>query len=52
MKKLLVVLGLLLFVGSSFAQEVKWFEGSFKEAKKVAKQENKVILINYFSGSG
>jgi len=52
MKKFWVVIGFLLLVGSGFAQEVKWFKGSFKEAQKIAAKENKVILINYFSGSG
>ncbi|MBN2414848.1 hypothetical protein JXO52_03355 [bacterium] len=52
MKKLFAVLGVLLFIGSAAAQEVKWFEGSFDEAKQTALKENKIILINYFSGSG
>ena len=52
MKKLLAVLGVLLLIGSAAAQEVKWFDGSFEDAKLLAAKEDKLILINYFSGSG
>jgi len=52
MKKIMIVLAVLCLVASGLAQEVKWFDGSFKDAMKAAAKQEKLILINYFSGSG
>ena len=52
MKKTLIILAVLCLAVSGLAQEVKWFDGSFKDAMKEAATQKKLILINYFSGSG
>lgn len=52
MRKRMAILVLLLLAGSAFAQGVQWFDGSFEAAKAKAKVEQKLILINFFSGSG
>jgi len=52
MKRALIFLALLCLVSSCLAQEIKWFEGSFKQGQKAAEKENKLILIDYFTGSG
>lgn len=33
-------------------EAVHWFTGTFEDAKQCAKEEGKVILIDFFSGSG
>ena len=52
MKKTLIGLAVLCVAASLAAQEVKWFEGSLNDAMKAAAKEKKLILVNYFSGSG
>lgn len=52
MKKAISVLFIVLLFFAGFSQEVKWFDGSFDEAKAEAKKTDKLILIDFFSGSG
>ena len=49
MKKTAIVLFIILFSGFAAAQESVWFKGTFEEAKANAKQENKLILIDFYS---
>ncbi len=52
MKKYLLPLLILLFAGTAFSQEIKWYTGSLEEAKIVAEKEKKLILIDFFSKGG
>ena len=49
MKRSLAVMILILLASSLFAQSANWFEGSFEEAKAKAAQENKHILVDFYS---
>ncbi len=52
MKRVFAVLTLLLLAGSLSAQGIVWFEGSLEQAMRNAETENKLLLINFFTGSG
>ena len=52
MKKLILLGAVLLLLGTTFPQEVNWFDGTFDEAKVKAKEADKLILIDFFSKSG
>jgi hypothetical protein len=47
MKKLLCIL--LLFAGTALMAQSVWFEGSFDEARAKAAEEDKMILIDFYS---
>ena len=49
MKKILAAAMLILLASSLLAQNMPWFEGSFKDAKKTAANENKHLLIDFYS---
>ncbi len=49
MKRALVVLLTLLFASVAYGQESIWFDGTFDEAKVKAKNEGKLILIDFFA---
>lgn len=48
MKKTIVFLLVLLFASSAFSQ-TNWFKGTFDEAKAKAENEEKLLLVNFFS---
>jgi hypothetical protein len=50
MKKLAAVAGLLLVASFAAAQTATVLTGPFDEALAKAKKENKLILIDFFSG--
>ena len=47
MKKLWAIAALVLFVSSAAGQV--WFEGTFEDALVKAKDEGKLVLIDFFS---
>ncbi len=52
MKKLKIVffaLSFLFITNVTMAQGIKWFEGSFEEAKALAKKENKQIFFYVYT---
>lgn len=49
MKKILAIAGVLLFLGCSTTEKSMYCEGSFDEAKALAKQQSKPVLINFYS---
>lgn len=49
MKRTIAVIVLLLLASSLLAQSANWFEGSFEEAKAKAAQENKHIIVDFYS---
>ena len=49
MKKALFFILTLLTVRVIFAQNSVWFEGDYSDALKAAKNENKHILIDFYS---
>ena len=52
MKRSILIIFLLITVLPCFSQNVKWFSGSFDEAKTEAIKQNKPILIEIFTKSG
>jgi hypothetical protein len=48
MKKALTIL--LVLVLASFASAQNWFKGSLDQAVAKAKAENKLVLVDFFSG--
>ena len=50
MKKCFSAVVLLLFLVSfAFANEEIWFKGTFEQAKLKAKQESKLLIIDFYS---
>ena len=49
MKRIFAALILILLASSIFAQGADWFKGSFEDAKAKAAQENKHVLIDFYS---
>ena len=49
MKKALALFA-LLFLIASFAAAQNWFKGSLDQAAARAKTENKLVLLDFFSG--
>ncbi len=49
MKKTLVILLVLFFAASAFAQESVWFDGSYEQALKQAKKSGKLLIIDFYS---
>lgn len=47
MKRLALFLLLLIFVSAAFGQN--WFKGTFDESLGKAKNEGKMVLIDFFS---
>jgi hypothetical protein len=47
MKRLALFFLLLIFVSAAFGQN--WFKGTFNDALGKAKNEGKMVLINFFS---
>lgn len=52
MKKLISVTFIFLLTAIAFPQEIKWFGGTFEEAKIEARKTGKNIIIEFFTGSG
>jgi hypothetical protein len=50
MKKFSAIAGLLLLASLAAAQTAKVMSGSFDQALARAKKENKLILVDFFSG--
>jgi len=50
MKKITALAGLLLIASMATAQTARVMSGPFDEALAKAKKENKLILIDFFSG--
>ena len=48
MKKLLFCLLALFFVGSVFAQNSVWFDGTFDQAKAAAGEKGKLLIIDFY----
>lgn len=48
MKRFLVVA--LVFVLASFASAQNWFKGTLDQAVAKAKTENKLVLLDFYSG--
>jgi hypothetical protein len=49
MRKTIIGLAVLAALVSS-ASAQNWFKGTFDEAQAKAKAENKMLLVNFFSG--
>ena len=50
MKKCISIAVLLLLLASfAFASDGVWFKGTFEQAKLKAKQENKLLIIDFYS---
>jgi hypothetical protein len=49
MNKAAVILLVLILAASVFAQGSVWFEGTYDEAKTLAQEKEKLILIDFSS---
>ena len=52
MKKVFSLVFIVLIICPVYAQQVNWFEGSLDEAIAEAKESGKLILLDFFTGSG
>ena len=48
MKKFLFLLLAVFFVGSAFAQNSIWFDGTFEQAKVAAEEKGKLLIIDFY----
>jgi len=52
MKKMNLFLTLIFMITASFSQSSQWFKGTYEQAKTIAGQEEKMILILFSCGDG
>ncbi len=48
-KRIMILFFVLLMASVLFADETIWFKGTLEEAKVKAKQENKLLIIDFYS---
>ena len=48
-KRIMFLFFVLLLASVLFANETIWFKGTLEEAKLKAKQENKLLIIDFYS---
>lgn len=48
MKKTLILL--MIFIVASYASAQNWFKGTLDQAVAKAKTENKLVLVDFYSG--